>query len=154
MLILVVLLFLVCWGPRLLLNVIIKWGLPSYDHTVYQLRFVFYLLPFVHSCINPVIYGQAIFRNIAIELIRPLLIIGLFFKSSSFMSTNFRRMMVRCCTRRRRFSQMCGCLVRCCEDDDAHSARPNSGSYFRQITCLFNEIFSFFFEFFLQLCLK
>ncbi|XP_032786964.2 C-X-C chemokine receptor type 4 [Daphnia magna] len=100
MLILVVLLFLVCWGPRLLLNVIIKWGLPSYDHTVYQLRFVFYLLPFVHSCINPVIYG--------------------------FMSTNFRRMMVRCCTRRRRFSQMCSCFVRCCEDDDAHSARPNS----------------------------
>lgn len=45
------------------------------------------------------------------------------------MSTNFRRMMVRCCTRRRRFSQMCGCLVRCCEDDDAHNTRPNSGSY-------------------------
>lgn len=57
MLILVVVLFLVCWGPRLLLNTLIKWGLPSFDHTVYQLRIAFYLMPFIHSCINPFIYG-------------------------------------------------------------------------------------------------
>lgn len=57
MLILVVVLFLVCWGPRLLLNALMKWGLSSYDHTVYHLRIAFYLLPFIHSCINPVIYG-------------------------------------------------------------------------------------------------
>ena len=52
----VVLLFLICWGPRLLLNAIIKWGLSSYNETVYQLRIYFYLMPFVHSCINPIIY--------------------------------------------------------------------------------------------------
>ena len=56
MLILVVLLFLICWGPRLILNSLIKWGLKSYDPTVYQLRIAFYLMPFIHSCINPIIY--------------------------------------------------------------------------------------------------
>lgn len=125
MLILVVLLFLICWGPRLLLNVIIKWGLPSYDHTVYQLRFVFYLLPFVHSCINPVIYGQVTNPQ---SMEGRLANCKANFCNCSFMSTNFRRMMVRSCTRRRRFSQICCCFVRCCEDEDAHSARPNSGS--------------------------
>lgn len=57
MLILVVVLFLICWGPRLLLNTIIKWGLKNFSPAIYQLRFIFNLLPFVHSCINPVIYG-------------------------------------------------------------------------------------------------
>ena len=57
MLILVVLLFLFCWGPRLLLNTLIKWGLSSYDTIVYQLRIAFNLLPFIHSCLNPFIYG-------------------------------------------------------------------------------------------------
>lgn len=60
----VVVLFLICWGPRLLLNAIIKWGLSSYNETVYQLRIFFYLMPFIHSCINPIIYRQRIPRNL------------------------------------------------------------------------------------------
>ncbi len=69
MLCIVVLLFLVCWAPRLLLNVFIKWELVTYDVTLYRLRIALYLLPFVHSCLNPIIY--------------------------SFMSSNFRRLLRR-----------------------------------------------------------
>ncbi|XP_071039723.1 galanin receptor type 1 [Parasteatoda tepidariorum] len=71
MLILVIILFLVCWGPRLIMHVIIKHGLNSFTDHIYNLRVAAYLLSFAHSAINPIIYG--------------------------FMSTNFRKMMLQCC---------------------------------------------------------
>jgi len=65
MLILVAVLFLVCWGLPIIMEVIIKFDLHSFTRTVYALRVSFNLLPFIHACINPFIY--------------------------SFMSKNFRR---------------------------------------------------------------
>ncbi|XP_067129971.1 allatostatin-A receptor-like [Centruroides vittatus] len=70
MLILVVVLFLVCWGPKLLMEIIRNCCLDVYNHGIYTSRFIFYLLPFVHSCLNPIVY--------------------------CFMSTKFRRRMFRC----------------------------------------------------------
>ncbi|XP_054159868.1 allatostatin-A receptor-like [Oppia nitens] len=71
MLILVVLLFLICWGPRLVMEIIIKCclSLMMFNNLTYMLRIIFYLSPFVHSCLNPIVYG--------------------------FMSTKFRRRMFR-----------------------------------------------------------
>ncbi|KFM78675.1 Galanin receptor type 2, partial [Stegodyphus mimosarum] len=71
MLILVIALFMICWGPRLIMHVAIKHGLSNFTYHVYNLRVSAYLLSFAHSAINPIIYG--------------------------FMSTNFRRMMLQCC---------------------------------------------------------
>ena len=69
MLILVVLLFLICWGPRLVMEIIIKCCLSVFNNLTYILRIAFYLSPFVHSCLNPIVYG--------------------------FMSTKFRRRVFR-----------------------------------------------------------
>lgn len=90
MLILVVLLFLICWGSRLCMEISIKVGLESFSQGIYILRIAINLLPYVHSCLNPFIY--------------------------SLMSKNFRRSMWRrlhccccfctstyCCVRRRCF---------------------------------------------------
>ncbi|RWS04187.1 Galanin receptor type 2-like protein [Dinothrombium tinctorium] len=74
MLIFVVLIFLLCWGPRLIMNVIIKMGLNSYTHFTYTARIACYLLSFIHSALNPFIYG--------------------------FMSSNFRRMLCKTCSKR------------------------------------------------------
>lgn len=79
MLIMIVFLFLVCWGPKLILLVILKiafiQGYPIYSQIVYMMRVTFNLIPLVHSCINPIVY--------------------------CFMSRNFRRAMRqqlgRCC---------------------------------------------------------
>lgn len=70
MLIFVVLIFFLCWGPRLVLNILQKSTLDQYDYTLYTLRIIFYLLSLTHSAINPFIYG--------------------------FMSSNFRKMMCSC----------------------------------------------------------
>jgi hypothetical protein len=71
MLILVVVLFLVCWGPRVVFEVILSQGeLSAYTPGVYMLRVFTKLLPFVHSCLNPIVY--------------------------CFMSSKFRRRMLRC----------------------------------------------------------
>ncbi|XP_071446308.1 cholecystokinin receptor type A-like [Hetaerina americana] len=56
MLILVVILFLACWGPRFVMNAIIKYGLTQFQALNYNLRVAFNLLPFLHSCLNPIIY--------------------------------------------------------------------------------------------------
>lgn len=72
MLIIIVLLFLVCWGPHLFWNILIKIGLNSYSGDMYSLNLTFKLLPFIHSCMNPIIY--------------------------SLMSSNFRRIMMRLCS--------------------------------------------------------
>ena len=75
MLILVVILFLLCWGPRLIMEIIIKFDfISSYNHIIYTLRIIFYLLPFIHSCLNPIVYG--------------------------LMSTKFRRRMILCLQKR------------------------------------------------------
>ncbi|KAF8794534.1 Galanin receptor type 2 like protein [Argiope bruennichi] len=71
MLILVIILFLLCWGPRLIMHAMIKHGLSNFTVHVYNMRVAAYLLSFTHSAINPIIYG--------------------------FMSTNFRKMMLQCC---------------------------------------------------------
>lgn len=73
MLILVVILFLLCWGPRLVMEIVVKCCLSVFNHGVYTVRIIFYLLPFVHSCLNPIVY--------------------------CFMSSKFRRRMLRCCQR-------------------------------------------------------
>ncbi|GIY50851.1 galanin receptor type 2 [Caerostris extrusa] len=71
MLILVIILFLLCWGPRLVMHAMIKHGLNNFTVHMYNMRVAAYLLSFTHSAINPIIYG--------------------------FMSTNFRKMMLQCC---------------------------------------------------------
>ncbi|XP_071532216.1 galanin receptor 2a-like isoform X2 [Panulirus ornatus] len=88
MLIVVVLLFLLCWGPRIVMEICISLGLQQFNQVFYNFNIVFILLPFVHCCINPIIY--------------------------CFMSKNFRRSMKRmvgtpcrscarrCCCHRRR----------------------------------------------------
>ena len=103
MLILVVILFLVCWGPRLLLNVLIKWGLSSFDSTIYRLRISFYLMPFIHSCLNPIIY--------------------------SFMSSNFRRMLRRSCDSTRRRCARTFCCSHMQPVDDYQSRHPHSTAF-------------------------
>lgn len=72
MLIFVVAIFLLCWGPRLIMNVVIKLGLVSFTQTAYSVRIGCFLLSFIHSAINPFIYG--------------------------FMSSNFRKIMCMSCS--------------------------------------------------------
>ncbi|CAL4068198.1 unnamed protein product, partial [Meganyctiphanes norvegica] len=69
MLIVVVALFLLCWGPRIIIDILINLGLQSFNQFFYFSKQLFVLLPFVHCCINPIIY--------------------------CFMSKNFRRSMRR-----------------------------------------------------------
>ena len=74
MLILVIVLFLICWGSRLSMEISIKVGLNTFSQEIYFLRIAINLLPYVHSCLNPFIY--------------------------SLMSKNFRRSMwrrIHCC---------------------------------------------------------
>lgn len=96
MLILIIFLFLICWGPKLLLNIVLKlsliFGYPIYSPEVYLCRVIFSLIPFVHSCINPIVY--------------------------SFMSKNFRRAMNR---QLARLCAACGCK---CGDNCGQN--PNS----------------------------
>ncbi|KAK7079400.1 hypothetical protein SK128_025143 [Halocaridina rubra] len=88
MLIVVVVLFLLCWGPRIIMEICINLGLQKFNQIFYNFNIVFVLLPFIHCCINPIIY--------------------------CFMSKNFQRSMKRmfrglcepcrrrgCCPRRR-----------------------------------------------------
>lgn len=67
MLILVIVLFLVCWGPRLIFTVVKK-SLPG-ETWVYNIRVASYLLSFIHSAINPFVYGlmSSTFRNIVFK---------------------------------------------------------------------------------------
>ncbi|XP_076462091.1 QRFP-like peptide receptor [Babylonia areolata] len=59
MLIVVVLLFAVCWGPVLINNVLVGAGVLSRLHYGYlkPLRQAFYLLSYLNSCLNPMVYG-------------------------------------------------------------------------------------------------
>ncbi|KAL0268735.1 UNVERIFIED_CONTAM: hypothetical protein PYX00_010558 [Menopon gallinae] len=69
MLILVVFLFYVSWGPRLTMDVLQKLHMVPFTQNVYLLRIIFNLITFFHGCINPFVY--------------------------SFMSKNFRSSLMR-----------------------------------------------------------
>lgn len=69
MLILVVILFFICWGPRVTMDVLQKFDLISFSQAEYNMRVTFNIMTFFHGCINPFIY--------------------------SFMSKNFRSRFVR-----------------------------------------------------------
>ena len=58
MLLLIVILFLLCWGPRLIMNVLIKLRyLENFSQIMYSARITCYLLSFIHSALNPFVYG-------------------------------------------------------------------------------------------------
>ncbi|CAG5123002.1 unnamed protein product, partial [Candidula unifasciata] len=58
MLITIVLVFLLCWGPKLLFSIFQRIGFNwIYNHWAYTLKITINLLPFIHSCLNPIIYG-------------------------------------------------------------------------------------------------
>ena len=69
MLMVVVLLFILCWGPTIITEMLIGLGKQTFTQAFYVLKLVSALLPFIHCCINPLIY--------------------------CFMSKNFRRSMSR-----------------------------------------------------------
>lgn len=83
MLIVIVLLFVLCWGPNIIVDMLIGLGKQTFTQEFYVFKWVSSLLPFVHCCMNPVIY--------------------------CFMSKNFRASMAkafsypsRCCRRCRK----------------------------------------------------
>lgn len=96
MLIVVVVLFLLCWGPRLVMEMCINLGLQQFNQVFYNFNIVFILLPFIHCCINPIIY--------------------------CFMSKNFRRSMKKrledlycgSSSSRRSCCSCCCCCCSCC----------------------------------------
>ncbi|XP_041357593.1 gastrin/cholecystokinin type B receptor-like [Gigantopelta aegis] len=59
MLILVVLLFIVCWGPILIDNLLVSVGLIEKLHIGYlkPMRQAFFLMSYMNSCVNPIVYG-------------------------------------------------------------------------------------------------
>ncbi|XP_052785137.1 G-protein coupled receptor 54-like [Mya arenaria] len=73
MLITVILVFLFCWGPKLIFRIMKYSEYKVHMHTTthFRLQIVIYCLPYVQSCLNPVIYG--------------------------FMSKNFRKSVVTSC---------------------------------------------------------
>lgn len=59
MLVLVIILFAVCWGPLLLDNVLIAFGIVekyNYGHLKYM-RQAFSLMAYANSCVNPIVYA-------------------------------------------------------------------------------------------------
>ena len=57
MLICIVVLFLFCWGPRLITEILLKiefrW---KFTNEFYWTRVVLFLLPFIHAIFNPIVY--------------------------------------------------------------------------------------------------
>ncbi|KAF7489732.1 Proteinase-activated receptor 1 [Sarcoptes scabiei] len=72
MLMLIITLFLLCWGPRLIMNVLVKSGLSTYSSWIYNLRVMCNLLSFIHSALNPFVYGfmSSNFRQMVFVLFR------------------------------------------------------------------------------------
>ena len=52
MLILVVVLFLLCWGPRFIMETALKMQVLQFNNYVYWVRVGLFLLPFLHSISN------------------------------------------------------------------------------------------------------
>lgn len=59
MLVVVVVLFAVCWGPILINNVLAAWGVIHKLHYAYlkPMRQAFFLMSYLNSCVNPIVYG-------------------------------------------------------------------------------------------------
>ncbi|ESP05194.1 hypothetical protein LOTGIDRAFT_91997, partial [Lottia gigantea] len=59
MLMVVVLLFTVCWGPILFNNLLVAFGILPELHIGYHrpMRMAFYLLSYFNSCVNPIVYA-------------------------------------------------------------------------------------------------
>lgn len=59
MLIIVVVLFAVCWGPILINNVLVAFDVLDDFHTDYlkPMRLAFHLMSYANSCVNPIVYG-------------------------------------------------------------------------------------------------
>lgn len=70
MLICVVILFLLCWGPRFIMELLMKMQFSwlYYEH-VYVIRIILFLLPMVHAILNPVVYFvmSRNFRNSVVD---------------------------------------------------------------------------------------
>lgn len=82
MLIVVVLLFAICWGPILINNVLVAAGVLNRYHYGYlkPLRQAIFLLSYLNSCLNPLVYS---------------------FMSAHFRAS-FRQAILTCCGFRRR----------------------------------------------------
>ncbi|XP_005110494.2 cholecystokinin receptor type A-like [Aplysia californica] len=58
MLITIILAFFLCWGPKLLLAILQRVGFQwMFSPQALNTKIILNLLPFVHSCLNPIIYG-------------------------------------------------------------------------------------------------
>ncbi|XP_064606787.1 allatostatin-A receptor-like [Liolophura sinensis] len=58
MLMTVIVVFLLCWGPKLILRILLKKKHEYlYFNAVFVARIVFDCLPYIQSCLNPIIYG-------------------------------------------------------------------------------------------------
>ncbi|KAL5016000.1 hypothetical protein ScPMuIL_005589 [Solemya velum] len=74
MLLAVISVFLLCWGPSLIIQVLLRLNLRIFhNHTAFAIKIALGCLPFIQSCLNPIIYG--------------------------FMSKNFRKSMKSACSR-------------------------------------------------------
>ena len=82
MLVVVVVLFAICWGPVLINNVLVAVGVLDHLHYGYlkPVRQAMYLMSYLNSCLNPLVYG---------------------FMSSHFRAS-FRHACLSCCFFRRR----------------------------------------------------
>ncbi len=83
MLICVVLLFLVCWGPRFVMEFLLELHLEAFfSPVVYWVRVALFLLPFVHAVVNPIFY-LVLSKNIRVAVIKQ---VGRFPGKSAFDS--------------------------------------------------------------------
>ena len=67
MLVAIVVLFVICWGPITINNILVSFGLLDNLHlgVLRSLRMIFFLLSYVNSCTNPIVYAfmSKHFRN-------------------------------------------------------------------------------------------
>ncbi|KAF6202756.1 hypothetical protein GE061_003158 [Apolygus lucorum] len=59
MLVAVVIIFVICWGPLLILNVLMAFDVVStlQPGPVKYCKTIFHLMAYFNSCVNPVVYG-------------------------------------------------------------------------------------------------
>ncbi|PVD22855.1 hypothetical protein C0Q70_16114 [Pomacea canaliculata] len=56
MLVVIIIVFFICWGPQLIINTMKRLPVNVYDRHSYHVSVMFSCLPYIQSCINPVIY--------------------------------------------------------------------------------------------------
>ncbi|GAU93650.1 hypothetical protein RvY_05555 [Ramazzottius varieornatus] len=99
--------FLICWGPLVVFEFFRVHGLiTTFGEAVYIAKHVVKLLPYLHSCLNPVIYG--------------------------FMSTNFRKTLRKACAATRMCTR--GKLTGSIDDLRIKSSNTISGHYLNVMT--------------------